>query len=399
MGTNAKSRRSSYSSPILSISLFCLLTACSKGDKPSPANTPNGGMPPAQVSVIEVSAHTVPATYEYTAQISAIRDVEIRARVAGILLKRTYQEGGQVNAGQPLFQIDPAQYQTVLNSAEAGLASAEARAGQARNQLNRVKPLQETKAVSQREIDDAASAVQVAEADIKTARAKLAEAQLNLRYTKVESPVTGIASRSQKSEGSLISGPDILLTTVSQVDKVYVLFGIPDIEQQRIRSDVDAGRLTLPKDGKLDVTVSTADGAVYEHKGKVSFSDIRVNTSTGTVEARAELPNPDLKLRPGQFAKVILSGAERPNAIVVPQRSVLEGPAGKFVYVVNAKNSAEAKPVKVGDWVNETWVIQSGLATGDKVIVDGVMKIGPGAPVQIAALPSKPADPKPAEVK
>jgi membrane fusion protein (multidrug efflux system) len=166
-----------------------------------------------------------------------------------------------------------------------------------------------------------------------------------------------------------------------------------------MRSDVDAGKLTLPKDGKLDVTVSTADGAVYEHKGKVSFSDIRVNTTTGTVEARTELPNPQLKLRPGQFAKVLLSGAERPNAIVVPQRAVLEGPAGKFVYIVNAKNSAEAKPVKVGDWANETWVIQSGLATGDKVIFDGVMKIGPGSPVQIAASPSKPTGENPAEVK
>ena len=187
-----------------------------------------------------------------------------------------------------------------------------------------------------------------------------------------------------RSEGTLVSGPDVLLTTVMQIDPIWVNFGVPYNEQARIQADVQAGRLALPKGGKFEVALRRADGSLYGHTGHLNFSDVRVSTATGTREARAELPNPEGALRPGEFVRVILRGATRPNAITVPQRAVLEGPQGKFVYVVNDKSQAEPRPVQAGEWAGESWVITSGLKGGERVIVDGVMRIGPGAPVRVA---------------
>jgi membrane fusion protein, multidrug efflux system len=247
--------------------------------------------------------------------------------------------------------------------------------------------------VSQKEYDDAVSAEQIGAADVKAAQARLVEARLNLGYTKVESPLAGITTRALPSEGTLISGPNVLLTSVVQVDPIWVNFGIPDNEQARIQKDVQAGVLQLPRN--FEVELRLADGTVYKHKGKVDFSDVRVSTVTGTREARAELPNPDGFLRPGQFVRVVLKGAAFPNAVTVPQRAVMEGPQGKFVYVVDEKSTAQARPVEAGQWAaGERWIITSGLKGGERVIVDGVMKIGPGAPVKVA---EKPAAKPPAE--
>jgi membrane fusion protein (multidrug efflux system) len=187
----------------------------------------------------------------------------------------------------------------------------------------------------------------------------------------------------------------VLLTTVVQIDPMYVLFGISDEERLKLLREVEAGRLTLPKDENFEVTIKLADGRVYDKQGRLNFSGVRVSGDTGTTEARAELPNPAQLLYPGQFVRVTLSGAQRPNAILVPQRAVLQGPQGKFVYIVNAEGKAEARPVEVGDWRGDAWLIDSGLQAGDKVIVDGVMKIGPGAPVRVAAAPAKAAVPAP----
>ncbi len=359
--------------------LAAVLAAC------GPAGSqPPGQMPPPEVAVVEVEAKRLPVAYEYTGQTAGYREVEVRARVTGILLKRNYREGEPVKRGQSLFQIDPAPFQVAYARAEADLATAEARQAQAARDAERMKAVIDIKAVSRKEFDDAASAAQIAAAEVKGARAKVAEARLNLDWTRVEAPINGVSSRSLRSEGTLVSGPDVLLTTVTQTDPIYVIFGIPESELLRIRRDVDAKRLQLPADGRFDVTVALADGSVYGRPGKVDFADVRVNASTGTVETRAELPNPAGGLKPGQFVRARLAGAVRPDAITVPQRAVLEGPKGKFVYVVNAEGKAESRPVQVGEWVGESWVIDSGLAPGDKVIVDGVMKIGPGAPVRIA---------------
>jgi membrane fusion protein (multidrug efflux system) len=219
---------------------------------------------------------------------------------------------------------------------------------------------------------------------LKAARARLTEATLNLKYARVEAPITGVAGRALRSEGNYVSGPEVLLTTVTQVDPMYVLFGVSDQERLRLDREVEAGRLILPENGAFTVSVKLAEGSVYANSGKLNFSDVRISGTTGTSEARAELPNPNGLLRPGQFVRVILNGAQRPGAILVPQRAVLEGPKGKFVYVVDKDSKAEARLVEVGDWQNDEWIIAAGLNPGDKVIVDGVMKIRPGVPVQVA---------------
>jgi len=370
---------------ILSIAL---IAACSpstgqeKGAAGKKGGGP-GGMPPPEVAVVAVEAKSLPVAFEYTGQTAGSREAEVRARVGGILLKRNFTEGARVRKGQSLYSIDPAPFEAVAARAEADVAAAGARYEQAQRNAARLKPLYAEKAVSQKEYDDAVSAETIGGADLKAARARLAEARLNLAYTRVESPISGVASRSMRSEGSLISGPDMLLTTVIQVDPIWVVFGMPDNEQARLQKDVEAGRLALPKNG-FEVTVRLADGGVHPQPGKLNFSDVRISPSTGTREARAELPNPQGALRPGEFVRVVLSGATRPDAISVPQRAVLEGPQGKFVYVVNEKNLAEARPVELADWAGKDWIVASGLKPGERVIVDGVMRLGPGAPVRIA---------------
>jgi membrane fusion protein (multidrug efflux system) len=357
---------------------------------------PSGGqpaVPPPLVSVTTVEAKDVPVTYEYVAQTAGFREAEVRARVSGILLKRNFREGSVVKKGESLFTIDPEPFRVALARSEADLGIAEARLAQAKREAARLRPVLESKAVSQKELDDAVSAEQVAEAELKSARARVNEARLNLEYTRVESPITGIASRAVASEGTLVSGPSVLLTTVTQTDPMYVIFGIPDRERLAIRRDVEAGRLKLPENGRFKATLKIADGSVYSRTGVLDFTDVRVNAQTGTSEARAELPNPDGVLRAGEFVRVVLEGAVRPAAIVLPQRAVLEGPQGKFAYVVNAESKAESRPLEVGDWNGDGWIIYSGLRPGDTVIVDGVLKIGPGAPVKIADDTAAPAAP------
>ncbi len=361
------------------IASLASLAAC--GPKGPPGGA--GGMPPALVAVKEVKPATVAVEFEYPAQTAGSREAEVRSRVGGILLKRNYEEGASVHAGQSLFTIDSAPYDAAAASAEADVAAAEARLSNATRTAKRLKPLYEAKAASQKDYDDAASAEEVANADLKAARGRLATARLNVSYTKVESPITGLTSRSLKSEGTLIAGPADLLTTVSQVDPIYVNFGLSESEQGGLKRESAAGKLVLPKDGRFEVALKFEDGRMYSRTGKLVFTDVRVNSQTGTADARAEVPNPAAELRPGQFVRVILRGAQRPNAIAVPQRAVMEGPQGKLVYVVGKDGKAEPRPVTLGEWSGTDWIVLSGLAAGDKVIVDGLVKVFPGAPVQV----------------
>lgn len=361
---------------------------------------PAGGPPahpPSPVSVITTEARDVPITLEYTAQTAGYREVEVRARVSGILLKRNYREGSTVRQGESLFNIDPAPFQLAQARAQADLGVAEAQLQQAQRELTRLKPVYEAKAVSQKELDDATSSERIAAAQVESVRARLNEAKLNLEWTRVESPITGVASRAAVSEGTLVSGANVLLTTVTQTDPMYVIFGVSDRDHLALRRDVEAGRIKLPADGKLKATLKLGDGQDYARSGAVNFSDVRVNTQTGSSESRAEFPNPGNQLRAGEFVRITLSGSMRPGAIVVPQRAVLEGPAGKFVYVVNAESKAEPRPVDVGAWVTDGWVINTGLKPGERVIVDGVLKIGPGAPVNVTEPAAAATNGKPAE--
>ena len=336
---------------------------------------------PVPVKAVTVQPETIPVSYEYTGQTQGSREAQIRARVTGILERRNYQEGEPVKAGQSLFSIDPAPYRAALARAQADVAAAQARHTQAQREAARLEPLHVTRAVSQREYDDAVSAQAIAAADVQAARARADEARLNLDWTRVTSPISGIASRARASEGSLVSGPDMLLTTVTQLDPMHVLFGIPDSERLKLRREMADGTLKLPADGRFRVTLTLSDGSETPVEGVVDFSDVRISGETGTAEARADVPNPDGLLHPGQFVRVRLTGAQREGAFKVPQRAVLEGPQGKYVYIIDAEGKAAVRPVQVGDWAGDAWVIHGGLAAGDRVITDGVLKLGPGAPV------------------
>lgn len=376
-----------------------VLAACGPSQN---AAVGGGGFPPALVSVQTVKPVTVPVRYEFVGQTAGSKEAEVRARVQGILERRTYQEGSRVKAGQLLFVIDPRPYAAQLQAAEADLSRAEAQAAQAHRNFERVKPLAGSKALSQREYDEAVSAAETGAAAVKQAQAKLTEAKLNLGYTSVTAPVSGLASRALKSEGSLVApGQDSLLTTVSQVDPLYVNFNVSEAEQRQMLKAIGTGDAIAanPQDVKaVTVTVRLSDGTVYPHKGRLGFIDPRVNTATGSFDARAEVPNADSTLRPGQFVRVVLEAPPRPDVIVVPQRAVMDGPQGKFVYVTgkaqDGKDVALPRPVTVGDWVDvdgqPQWIIEKGLATGDVVIVEGTAKIFPipgGAPIMLGPPP------------
>ena len=373
----------SYSLAVRGIVAAFALAALAACQKSTPNQAP-GGMPPPEVTVAVVETRDMPANFEYVAQISGVREVEIRPRVSGILEKWNFTEGGKVVAGQSLFTIDAAPYRAALAKADADLVSAQASFDQAKRNAVRLKPLYEAKAVSQREYDDATSGEQVAGANVKAAQAAVTEARLNLSYTRVEAPISGITSRAMQSEGSLVQAQQTLLTKISQIDPVHVIFSFTEAEHLKFSRAVADGTLRLPKDGKFDVKLKLSDGSEYARPGKVDFTDVRVDPSTGTIDARAVIGNPQGLLRPGQFARVQLSGGVRPNAIAIPQRSVLEGPGTKIVLTVNAQGIVEPRPVQVGDWAGEEWIITGGLKAGDQVIVDGVVKARPGSLVKIA---------------
>ncbi|MCB1959111.1 MAG: efflux RND transporter periplasmic adaptor subunit [Rhodocyclaceae bacterium] len=354
-----------------------LLNGCGND---APAN-PSSAPPPAPVSTLTATPADIAVSFSYPARLYGAREVEIRPRVSGILLKRNYTEGAVVDAGQSLFQIDPVPFETALARAEADLAAAQARLEQARREAARLKPLVAVKAAPQRDYDDAVSAQSVANADLLAARADVREARLNLGYTKVTSPISGVSARAVLPEGSLLSGPDSLLTVVTQTDPLQVRFGLPDTDRARIDADLARGALKLIDAEHFRVALSRGDGSRLEASATLSFTDVRIDPRTGSSEAQAELPNPGARLHPGEFVRVHLEGAVRPGAIAVPQRAVLEGPQGRFVYLV-VEGKAASRPVTPVEWVGDT-VIVDGLAAGDEVIIDGVLKIGPGAPVTV----------------
>ncbi len=375
------------------------LNACSQG--PNAAEGGGGGMPPPAVTVQPATVSSVPLVMELPATLAGSREVEIRARVSGILESREFDEGGSVRAGQSLFRIDDAPFRAAAERLKADLVATQARHDQARRNLARVTPLRKENAVSQREFDDAVSAEAIAAADVLAAEARVREANLNLGYTRVESPISGVAGRALVSEGTLVPGPELLLTRVTQLDPVKVRFGLSQPEQLRLRRASESGAITLPEGGRWTAQIRLPDGSLYGQSGVVNFSDVRIDPQTGTSEMQAVVPNPDTALRSGQFVRVVLSGAIRHNAIVVPQRAVLDSGTGKYVYLAapgqGGMTIAQQAPVEVGEWVRDAqgangWVILSGLKAGDPVIVDGVARIFfPGMPVQVAGDTPPPA--------
>jgi membrane fusion protein (multidrug efflux system) len=373
-----------------SVLLATALSGCEQAKQSAPA-----GMQPAAVSVMSMTTQSVPFSIELPATLSGAKEVEIRAQVSGILQTRNFSEGDKVTAGQSLFSLDAKTYAAEMAKTKADLNAAKVRLEQAQREVNRIRPLREKNSISQRELDNAISSADINLADVKSMQANLEQAKLRLDYTKVISPVTGIVGRELVSEGTYVSGPEVLLTQLTQIDPIRVRFGLSEREQLQMRNDAAAGLLTLPEEGHWNTRIKLFDGSLHPQVGQVNFSDIRINSQTGTSELQAITPNPSFSLRPGQFVRIILEGAVRENAYVVPQRAVLDNGLGKFVYVM-AKNDqgmtvALPAPVVVGEWVTEAegiengWVIREGLKTGDQVIIDGMARIFfPGMPIRLA---------------
>ncbi len=354
-----------------------LLAACGKGGdaKAGPGGQP--AMPPPQVSVVTVQAKDAPLTYEYTGQTAGSRETEVRARVAGILQKRLYTEGATVKAGAALFQIDPANLQTQVASTEANVAVADAKVNQVKRDLARLQPLITEKAISQKEFDDARSAVESAEASAKLVRAQAAEAKLNVGYTRVVAPISGVTGTAAKADGSLVNSTD-MLTTIVQVNPMYANFSVSEGDLLKLNKQVASGEVAVPgkHNGSNDfkVTIKLADGSTYPLAGRMTFASEKLNSTTGSFDARAEIPNPTGSLRPGQFVRVILAGANRSQSITVPQRAIVDSPMGKMVFKVMPDDTLAPQPVELDGWSNGEWIVTKGLKTGDRVMADGVIK-------------------------
>ncbi|AZG16320.1 efflux RND transporter periplasmic adaptor subunit [Cupriavidus pauculus] len=359
------------------------LAACNRHEAKAPA-----APPVTEVGVVKVALRDVPLTYEYVGETQSSQQVEIRARVNGFLEQRLYTEGALVKAGQVMFRMDQKPFKAALEAAQAELAQQQARLTTARANLARVRPLAARNALSQKDLDDATGQEQAAAAAVEAAKANVTNAKLNLGYTTIMSPVDGLSSYAKKQVGSYIDASNSLLTYVAKLDPIWINFSLSENEVLGFQSQSAAGTLKLPDRGAMEVEIVLADGSVYPRRGHIAFADASFNSETGTYLIRAEMPNGQGMLRPGQFVRVRVMGALRTRAITVPQEAVVQGQRGQSVWLVGKDNKAESRVVDVGEWSHGNWVIRSGLREGDTVIVDGSVRLAPGAPVKpVAAAP------------
>ena len=340
-----------------------------------------------QVEVITIATQRVPDEPEFIGQAEASRPVEIRPQVTGILKAVLYREGRDVKQGDRLYQIDPIPFQGAAASAKAKIAQAEARLVQAKQDLARVKPLLAEQAVSQKDVDDAVAGDLAAEAALQGAKADLIKTQFDLDNTLITAPIDGLIERSRYYEGRLVSAQTDLLTIIHRVDPMYVVVSVPETFILRRRRDVEAHRIQHPGVYKLRGALTLMDGTVYPNEGVLDLLEPGLRTETGARQFRITFPNPKRILLPGQFVKVRFKGDVKTEAVLVPQRAVLQGPTGPFVFVVNGEEKVEMRDVVASDWKGSQWLIDSGLKAGDRVVVNGLMKIGPGAPVKAVPMP------------
>ncbi|MDN5752688.1 MAG: efflux RND transporter periplasmic adaptor subunit [Nitrosospira sp.] len=347
------------------------LAACTENNQASDQPAAGEALP---VSVIEVQPTSVPISAEAVAQTEGAREVEIRPRVGGILLQRLYEEGAAVKAGQPMFKIDPIPYRNALAQVRAQLAEQKARVEQTGREENRLRELLAAQAVSQREYDNAVSENAMAKAALQQAEIRVRDAALNLSYTTVTAPVSGISGRFRFSEGALVEAYNSLLTTLVQPSPIWVRFSLSDNELAKLGGP-------LNEQSVKEVTLILPNGAEYAEKGKLNFAASQIDPTLGTQQLRATFDNKDQRLLPGQFVRARVTTGERDGIFLVPQIAVQTSDLGKTVYVVNDKNEATIRPVVAGNWTGRDWVILEGLKAGDKVIVDNLIKLRPGTPV------------------
>jgi membrane fusion protein (multidrug efflux system) len=367
--------------------LALLLTLATVAACGRSGSEPGGEMPPPEVAVVAVTSGNVPVPLEFTGRAVGSKEVEVRARVSGILLERRYQEGSEVRQGDVLFRIDPEPYRAAAAQARAELGVAQARLEEARRQHDRIVPLFEQNATSRRQRDEAVSQFEVARANVEAARARLRTAELDVGYTDVRAPISGLTSREVRSEGSLVQAgsESSLLTRIVQVDPVYVEFSVPEAEAARIRRSTPQLVVKLLLDGQQVDAVA----------GRLSFVDTSVEPGSGTVRARALFENGDRRIVPGQFVRVRIEGIAEPDAVAVPRRAVMSSAQGNFVWVVGADDTVQLRPVQLDGGAGDLALIADGLAGGERVVTDGVLKVRPGVKVKIAAPTPVPAQAPP----
>lgn len=362
--------------------LLLTLCVCSCERKAAPTQRP-----PVGVTLIKIEPQTIPAVFEFVGFVESSHPVEIRARVEGYLDTIGYTEGSMVNEGDLLFQLDPKPFIATLESAKGLLAQNKAQQWRTEQDVKRLKPLYEQKAASQRDLDNAIAAQLSAEAAVYSSQAQVDTAQINLGYTTIRSPIKGLTGKSIYREGSLISpGPHGLLTTVSVIDPIWINFNVSENMLLKEHEAITKSQLIMPAEQEYRVQAVLGDGTLFPYLGTVNFAAPTLEQSTGTMLVRAVLPNPQGELKPGQFTRVNVIGAKRPNAIVVPQTAVIQGPKGMIVYLVR-EGKAYPQNIAVGDWYQNQWVVTEGLKAGDEVVVEGANKLVAGAPVVV--LPQK----------
>ncbi len=369
-----------------------LLAGCGKDDKKDVAR------PPVDVTVLTVAPRDTPVSATFVAQTQSSQAVNIQARVSGFLDKRMYVEGSVVKAGQVMFQMDQKPFQAQVDAAAAALQRNQAANDVARSNLARTKPLAEQNALSQKDLDDAQGQFEQTAAAVAQSKAQLESSKLDLSYTTITSPVTGVSSFAAVADGTYLDAKNAQLTTVSVLTPMWINFSISENEMQRIRGEVKSGLMRLPDSKSFLVEIELVDGSIFPFKGRITFADPSYNPQTGTFLIRASVDNPEGVLRPNQYVRTRLIGAVRPNSILVPQRAVQQGARGHFVWVINKAGKAEQRPVQVGDWYGDSWFISQGLAAGDQVVVDGALRLAPDAPVKATPYVPKPGSAEAAPV-
>jgi membrane fusion protein (multidrug efflux system) len=360
---------------LLAIALAILLGGCDKHQATPP--------PQPEVTILSIAPEDTPVTFEFVGSTASSQQVEVRARVDGFLDERLYIEGTIVKQGDVMFRMDAKPFQAQLDAAESALAEQQAKLWTAQANLKRVKPLAAANAVSKKELDDAQGSVNAAAAAVDMARADVDTAKLNLGYTTIHAPVTGASSFARIQNGAYVNAQSGPLTYVAQIDPIWVDFSISEDEMLKTRQEQKSGQLRIPEATALTIELVLADGSVYPETGRMFFRDANYSTETGTFLVRATFSNPDGALRPGQFVRVHVKGVVRPNAVLVPQSAVLQGAQGFFVWIVDPEGKAQVRPVEVGDWQGDNWFITKGLSSGDKVITDGIVRLAKGTPVRV----------------
>lgn len=363
--------------------LMCLLSFLISCEKKEPVQVE---APPQTVSAVTVIPRDIPVQYQFVAKTQSSQHVDIHARVSGFLDKRLYNEGEMVKAGQPLFQLDVKPFQAKVDEAQAAVEHEEAALEVARQKLARTKNLAAQKVLSQSDLDNDTGQYEAAMASVRQAKAHLETAKLDLSYTTICAPVNGISGSAVQPEGSYVSLQNSLLTSVDVLTPMWVNFSLSENEILKYRSQRQKGLLIPPDGGKYEVEVVLADGSVFPNKGEITFAAPSYDSQTGTFMIRTSLENSEGALRPNQFVHARLSGAVRPNAIMVPQRAVQESSKGQFVWVAGSDGKAEKRPVEVGSWHGGDWFIEEGLKAGEKVIVDGALTLQAGTPVSVTVL-------------